>query len=238
MAALRRVVASCLLATSAGLVPRAMRPSRRMLLHRRRGGLRRAQELLIDVADCGPKGMGAFAAEDRGGGSWVCDYVGETIDFVQRATRYQRDPPDYLFHLGGGAIAGSHLYVDAVNSTHASRSINHAQHGNLEPRVDLKKRRVAFYALRDISKGDELTFDYGVEYWFERGFAPADDDRDYSPERLAAERKKLAEAQRSSQGEAGSNPLSRRRRRDRAPSTAAALAAVLRERPEPPAGPR
>ncbi|KAH8053007.1 hypothetical protein JL720_14790 [Aureococcus anophagefferens] len=64
-------------------------------------------ELRMDVADCGPKGLGAFAAEACVSGSYVCDYVGESIDFVERATRYQRDPPAYLFHLGGGAIAGA-----------------------------------------------------------------------------------------------------------------------------------
>lgn len=191
----------------------------------------------MDVANCGPKGMGAFAAEDCGAGSYVCDYVGESIDFVERATRYQRDPPVYLFHLGGGAIAGSHRFIDAVDSTHASRAINHARHANLEPRVDFEAWRVSFYALRDIAEGDELTFDYGEEYWFQRGFAPTDDDRDYSPERIAAERSKLAEAQRSSR-DAGLNPLSRRRRRERAPKDAAALAALLQDRPEPPADPR
>ena len=185
----------------------------------------------MDVADCGPKGLGAFAAEACVSGSYVCDYVGESIDFVERATRYQRDPPAYLFHLGGGAIAGSHRFIDAVASTHASRAINHAQHANLEPRIDFEARRVSFYALRDIALGDELTFDYGEEYWLQRGFAPADDDRDYSPARVAAERSKLAAAQRSS-GDAGSNPLSRRRRRERAPKDAAALAALLRDRPE------
>ena len=142
----------------------------------------------MDVADCGPKGLGAFAAEACVSGSYVCDYVGESIDFVERATRYQRDPPAYLFHLGGGAMAGSHRFLDAVASTHASRAINHAQHANLEPRVDFENRRVSFYALRDIAEGDELTFDYGEEYWLQRGFAPADDDRDYSPARVAAER--------------------------------------------------
>ena len=63
--------------------------------------------------------------------------------------------------------------------------------------------------------------------------APEDDDRDYSPERVAREREKLADAQ---AGSSLQNPLSsRRRRRGRAPSTAEELARVLGERPERPA---
>ena len=91
----------------------------------------------MDVRDCGSKGLGAFAAEDRSQGAWVCDYEGEVIDFAQRAVRYVSEEPEYLFHLGGGAVAGSHVYIDAVDSDHASRAINHAQDACLEPRVTL-----------------------------------------------------------------------------------------------------
>ena len=186
----------------------------------------------MTVKDCGSKGLGAFAAEDRSSGQWVCDYRGEVITFAQRALRYVSDEPEYLFHLGGGAVAGSHVYIDAVDSDHASRAINHAQDACLEPRVSLAERRVAFYALRDIKEGDELSFDYGEQYWLERGLAPEDDSRDYSPERVARERRKLADAQAASSLQ---NPLSsRRRRRGRAPSTAEELARVLGARPERP----
>ena len=185
----------------------------------------------MNVKDRGSKGLGAFAAEDRSQGQWVCDYQGEVIDFAQRAVRYVSEEPEYLFHLGGGAVAGSHVYIDAVDSDHASRAINHAQHACLEPRVSLAERRVAFYALKDIKAGDELSFDYGEQYWLERGLAPEDDSRDYSPERVARERRKLADAQAASSLQ---NPLSSRRRRGRAPSTAEELARVLGERPERP----
>ena len=126
----------------------------------------------MNVKDSGKKGLGCYAAEDRSKGAWMCDYEGEVIDFAQRAVRYVSDEPEYLFHLGGGAVAGSHVYIDAVDSDHASRAINHAQDACLEPRVSLVERRVAFYALRDIKAGDELSFDYGEQYWLERGVAP------------------------------------------------------------------
>lgn len=188
-------------------------------------------ELRMNVKDCGSKGLGAFAAEDRDQGQWVCDYEGEVIDFARRALRYMSQEPEYLFHLGGGAVAGSNVYLDAVGSNHPSRSINHAQRASLEPRVTLTERRVAFYALRDIKEGDELSFDYGEQYWLERGLVPTDDDRDYSPERVARERATLADAQATSSFQ---NPLSLRRRRDRAPSSAEELLKALRERPERP----
>ena len=71
-------------------------------------------ELRMNVKDSGKKGLGCYAAEDRSKGQWVCDYQGELIDFAQRAVRYVSDEPEYLFHLGGGAVAGSHVYIDAV----------------------------------------------------------------------------------------------------------------------------
>ena len=96
---------------------------------------------------------------------------------MSRQGQYKSLKPGYLFHLGGGAVAGSHVYIDAVDSDHASRAINHAQDACLKPRVSLAERRVAFYALRDIKEGDELSFDYGEKYWLERGLAPEDDSR-------------------------------------------------------------
>ena len=84
-------------------------------------------------------------------------------------------------------------------------------------------------ATKTISRGPRRRADRSL---ISTQVAPEDDDRDYSPERVAREREKLADAQ---AGSSLQNPLSsRRRRRGRAPSTAEELARVLGERPERP----
>ena len=85
-------------------------------------------------------------------------------------------------------------------------------------------------ATKTISRGPRRLADRSL---ISTQVAPEDDDRDYSPERVARERWKLADAQAASSSL--QNPLSsRRRRRGRAPSTAEELARVLGERPERP----
>ena len=59
---------------------------------------------------------------------------------------------DYLFGVG-------ELQIDAQNSTHFSRYFNHAEYGTLTAAVDSERRRVDFFAARDITAGEELTFD-------------------------------------------------------------------------------
>jgi [histone H4]-lysine20 N-methyltransferase SETD8 len=54
------------------------------------------------------------------------------------------------------------LCVDATNSTHISRFINHSKkRRNLDPKPDTKSGKIIFIAKDKIKKGDELLFDYG-----------------------------------------------------------------------------
>ena len=43
--------------------------------------------------------------------------------------------------------------------------INHDEHGTLRAVITTSQRRADFYAARDIEIGDELTYDYGTDYW-------------------------------------------------------------------------
>ena len=71
---------------------------------------------------------------------------------AQVLERYEDGMGQYLFRVGED-------YLDGMESKHMSRYFNHAQHGNLNFTVDVENSRVDFYAMNNIEKGDELTFD-------------------------------------------------------------------------------
>ena len=53
------------------------------------------------------------------------------------------------------------------------RYINHADHPNLDKFVARKPGGfVNLYASRDIEAGEELSFNYGRDYWIAKGFKP------------------------------------------------------------------
>ncbi len=128
--------------------------------------------LAMNIMPAAGKGFGAFAAEAAREGDWICRYEGELLTLDETMQRYLVEDPAYLYSHGDG----SGFYLDGERGTHASRYINHHQNGTLVPKVEMRTS-VDFYAARDISLGDELTFDYGVSYWLgSRGAPTADSD--------------------------------------------------------------
>ena len=162
-------------------------------------------DALIEVRTAPGRGLGAFAAEAISSGALVCSYHGERISQREVAERYSSVAGgDYLFELStavsncakavdsalrlstyvgrvrppSSSLEG--LYIDARLSSHASRFINHAEHGNLIPSPaglapEGGASSIDFHALRPIEAGEELLFDYGVEYWAARPAGPTPD---------------------------------------------------------------
>ena len=140
----------------------------------------------IDVRPTTWKGLGAFALTAIPIGTPVCTYQGDRLTRAELEERYgsRLDQCEYLFDLGNGA------YIDASNSGHASRYINHDEHGNLVPSlsrtdssaVGVGTDRIDFYATRQIEPGEELTFDYGLGYWAARGSDPSPDSDSRIPQ--------------------------------------------------------
>ena len=112
---------------------------------------RSSTEPLVDVRQAGAKGMGVFALQPIRAGRWVCQYVGtllaedisgpfgDPLGLVaenEDVARSARTPSDYVFELTAG------LSIDAINSTHFSRFINHAERCNMEASVSVEERRV------------------------------------------------------------------------------------------------
>jgi len=86
-------------------------------------------------------------------------YVGEYGEYDKKV-RYE-----YAVRLGEGII------IDASAAGNAMRFSNHS----CDPNARMNKKfdpetgfeRVGLYALKHISKGDEITFKYGDKLWFE-----------------------------------------------------------------------
>ena len=76
----------------------------------------------------------------------------------------------YLLGLRG-PLGLDQTWVDAVNpqKSNLGRYINHGRPASLRKvRQRFPDRRLRFFAARDLEVGDELTFDYGDDYWIGR----------------------------------------------------------------------
>lgn len=89
----------------------------------------------------------------------MIEYVGEIIDDAEADRRANR----YIFEVE------KDVNIDGAPRRNLARYVNHACRPNLEARVVGK--RVFYVALRPIAPGEELTVDYGKEY-YDRYIAP------------------------------------------------------------------
>ncbi|XP_065202642.1 histone-lysine N-methyltransferase SETD2-like [Planococcus citri] len=110
------------------------------------------------------KGHGLRVLEDIPSGTFIMEYVGEVIDsdeFETRAMEYARGkiPHFYFMSLKSDCI------IDATVKGNISRFINHS----CEPNAETQKwtvqgeLRIGFFSKRDISAGEEVTFDYQLQ---------------------------------------------------------------------------
>lgn len=65
----------------------------------------------------------------------------------------------YLFELN------DKYTTDGKDHHHLARYINHACHPNCYPEISMGEKHIYIYAKRNIKKGEELTYDYGKEFW-------------------------------------------------------------------------
>ena len=98
-------------------------------------------------------GKGLFAVEPFHKGERVIEYVGRRIPTREADKLKTR----YLFDLEDGTT------IDGSARTNAARWINHSCDPNCEARIE--GGRVFVYALRGIAAGEEITIDYGDEYF-------------------------------------------------------------------------
>ena len=100
-------------------------------------------------------GNGLFARADISKGAFVIEYTGTKITTKVADALETR----YLFELD------SEWTIDAEDESNTARYINHSCEPNCE--AEIVDDHIFISALRDIAAGEELTMDYGEEYFDE-----------------------------------------------------------------------
>ena len=100
-------------------------------------------------------GLGLFAKGPIPKGACVIEYTGKLLNRKEYLASNSR----YLWDIGPGKT------LDGSPRSNRARYINHSCQPNCEPNVH--KRRVYISALRDIEAGEELSYDYGTDYFDE-----------------------------------------------------------------------
>lgn len=138
--------------------------------------LQNGVRMKLEVFKTEEKGWAVRAGEQILRGTFVCEYIGEVIDEQEakkRRDRIGREGCSYLFDIDAHIndmsrfIEGQGLYViDATNYGNVSRYINHScspnlvSHQVLVESMDCQLAHIGLYASRDITVGEELTYDY------------------------------------------------------------------------------
>jgi uncharacterized protein len=101
-------------------------------------------------------GLGLFATKVIKRAAYIATYRGRRIS-VEEAERRERQGAKYMFELN------SRWTIDGSPRWNVARYMNHSCWPNATPVV--RKGKIVFVALRSISPGEEITYNYGKEYY-------------------------------------------------------------------------
>jgi len=111
-------------------------------------------------------GYGLFANDDLSEGAYIGEYTG----IVRPLPRSKKQTNGYCFHYPTRFWSWNYYVIDSYKEGNELRFVNHSKSANVEPKClyDRGLLHIAFFAKRDIERGEELTFDYGEDYWQHR----------------------------------------------------------------------
>jgi uncharacterized protein len=101
-------------------------------------------------------GLGLFAIRPIKKGTQVIRYFGPLLDSWKEGDEVENK---YLFALNG------RWTINGSVRKNIARYINHSCKPNSESVVKPRKRQVFIHAIKNIEKGEEINYDYGVEYF-------------------------------------------------------------------------
>jgi len=102
-------------------------------------------------------GLGLFATKPIKKGAKIVRYFGPLLD--SRKKKDDAIENKYLFELNG------RWTIDGSVRENIARYINHACKPNAESDVRPRKRKVFIRAIKNIEPGEEISYDYGTDYF-------------------------------------------------------------------------
>jgi uncharacterized protein len=112
------------------------------------------QNRFFEIRDSGIHGKGGFALLPIPGGTRIVEYVGERISKKEAAKRCEAQNP-FIFYID------EEWDIDGNVESNPARFFNHCCEPNCE--AECVDGRIWLVALRNIEKGEELTFNYGYD---------------------------------------------------------------------------
>ena len=108
-------------------------------------------------------GYGVFANRDFESK----EFIGEYIGLVRRLYRFQPENNPYCLQYPSLFFSFTPYMVDAQHQGNETRFLNHSYKPNLEMDILLDNglMHIGFFTNQPISKGTQLTFNYGKDYW-------------------------------------------------------------------------
>lgn len=108
-------------------------------------------------------GYGVFAEEILEENSYVGEYTG----LVRRLFRFNSDPNAYCYHYPTHFFSFKSYVIDAMHEGNIMRFVNHSDIPNLQPvcMSDRGLKHIGFMTKRRILSAEQLTIDYGEDYW-------------------------------------------------------------------------
>jgi uncharacterized protein len=101
-------------------------------------------------------GLGLFATTPIAKGTFIVEYRGRRIGHAEAERREARGAR-YMFEIDGRAT------IDGSSRRNLARYANHSCRPNAES--DLRKGKVILRAIKDIAPGEQITYDYGRDYF-------------------------------------------------------------------------
>ena len=102
-------------------------------------------------------GLGLFATKPIVRRAAIVAYRGKCVPTKEAQARERRGGAKYMFEIN------RHWTIDGSSRKNPARYINHSCKPNAE--AVLRNGKMLLVALRDIAPGEEITFDYGPEYF-------------------------------------------------------------------------
>lgn len=111
-------------------------------------------------------GYGLFSDIDLEAGKFVIEFTG----LVRQLSRRNRDQNAYCFHYPTRFWSWNYYAIDAQEIGNEARFINHSDHPNLQPVCVCHRRllHTIFITKRAIKADEQLTYDYGQDFWQKR----------------------------------------------------------------------